>query len=142
MHLPLKFIDPSKLLMVLSLVAVLMVAGTMFLPGILGLYSLVAISFSMSLMFPTIYGIALNGLSEDESKLGAAGLVMGMVGGALMPALQGLILDFGGPGYSDVSILGISEVRFSFIVPLICFIMVALYGGMTYATLSKKLKSN
>ena len=127
----LKYINSSKLLMVLSFLAVLMTLGTMFLPGLAGLYSLVGISFSMSLMFPTIYGIALNGLSEDESKIGAAGLVMGMVGGALMPALQGLVLDIGGPGYTDVQILGISEVRLSFMVPLVCFLMVALYGKMT-----------
>ncbi len=124
----LKYIDSGKLLMWLSVLAGVFTLGTMFITGIGGLYSLVAVSFCMSLMFPTIYGVALEGLSEDESKIGAAFLVMAIVGGALMPALQGLILDLGGTGYDDLSILGVPEVNFSFILPLICFIIVALYG--------------
>ena len=94
----------------------------------LGLYSLVAVSLFMSLMFPTIYGIALGNLSEEESKIGSAGLVMAIVGGALMPKLQGMIIDIGGYSVDDVSILGISEMNFSFILPLICFVFIAFYG--------------
>lgn len=124
----LKYVNSGKLLMVLSLLAIGFTLGTMFITGVTGLYCLVAISFCMSLMFPTIYGIALEGLTEDESKIGAAGLVMAIVGGALMPTLQGMILDVGGAGYSDVSILGVSEVNFSFILPLACFGLIALYG--------------
>lgn len=124
----LKYINSGKLLMVLSLVAMLLCAGTIFITGVVGLYCLVAISFSMSLMFPTIYGIALEGLSGDESKIGAAGLVMAIVGGALMPTLQGSVMDIGGPGYSDTLILEVSEVNFSFILPFFCFVVVALYG--------------
>jgi FHS family L-fucose permease-like MFS transporter len=92
-----------------------------------GLYSLVAISFAMSLMFPTIYGIALEGLGED-SKFAAAYLVMAIVGGAIMPTLQGMILDLGGSNYDDIRILGVPEVNFSFILPLGCFIMVLLFS--------------
>jgi FHS family L-fucose permease-like MFS transporter len=92
-----------------------------------GLYSLVMISFCMSLMFPTIYGIALEGMGED-AKFGAAFLVMAIVGGAIMPLAQGMILDIGGQGYSDVQILGVSEVNFSFALPLVCFLVVALFG--------------
>ena len=84
-------------------------------------------------MFPTIYGIALEGLDEEESKIGAAGLVMAIVGGALMPVLQGSILDWGGPGFADEQILGfIPEVNFSFILPLICLAVVARYGYVTW----------
>ena len=71
------------------------VLGTVLIEGILGLYALVGISFFMSLMFPTIYGIALEELDEKESKIGAAGLVMAIVGGALMPKLQGMVIDLG-----------------------------------------------
>jgi len=81
----------------------------------------------MSLMFPTIYGIALKGLGED-AKPASAFLVMAIVGGAFMPILQGMILDIGGQGYSDVQILGVSEVNFSFALPLVCFLVVALFG--------------
>ncbi len=125
----LRYVDSGKLLMGLSLLAVVFTLGTMFITGIWGVYSLVAISFCMSLMFPTIYGVALEGLSEDESKIGAAGLVMAIVGGALMPTLQGMILDIGGTGYTDISILGVSEVNFSFFLPLLCFLIIAGYGG-------------
>ena len=85
----------------------------------------------MSLMFPTIYGIALGDLTEDESKVGSAGLIMAIVGGALMPMLQGLIIDAGGSGVSDIKILGVSEVNFSFILPLLCFVFIAWYGNNT-----------
>lgn len=124
----LKYIDSGKLLTLLAILAAVFTLGTIFITGTTGLYALVGISFCMSLMFPTIYGIALNGLSEDESKIGAAGLVMAIVGGALMPTLQGKILDMGGSGYNDVSILGVSEVNFSFVLPLLCFILIAGYG--------------
>lgn len=124
----LKYINAGKLLMVLSFLAVLFTMGTIFITGQTGLYALVAISFSMSLMFPTIYGIALEGLTGDESKIGAAGLVMAIVGGALMPAFQGMVMDLGGPGYTDILILGVSEVNFSFVLPLMCFLIIALFG--------------
>ena len=123
----LRFIQPSKLLRIFSLLAILFTAGAIFLPGMSGLYSLVAISFAMSLMFPTIYGIALEGLGED-SKFAAAFLVMAIVGGAIMPTLQGMVLDLGGSNYDDILILGVPEVNFSFILPLACFVMVLLFS--------------
>lgn len=93
----------------------------------------------MSIMFPTIYGIALKNMG-DEAKIGSAGLVMAIVGGALMPVLQGAILDWGGgPGFSDIKVLGfIPEVNFSFILPLICLSVVTFYGYVTYKS-SKKI---
>ena len=123
----LKYFAPGKLLMYLSLLAIAFTLGAIFLEGMTGLYSLVMISFCMSLMFPTIYGIALEDMGDD-AKYGAAFLVMAIVGGAVMPLLQGMILDLGGSGYTDVRILGVPEVNFSFILPMICFIVVATYG--------------
>ena len=124
----LKYINSGRLLMILSAMAMVFILGTVFITGVGGLYCLVIVSFCMSLMFPTIYGIALVGLSEDESKIGAAGLVMAIVGGALMPAFQGMVLDLGGDGYADITILGVSEVNFSFILPLVCFLFIAFYA--------------
>jgi len=129
----LKYINSGKLLMLLSALAIICTLCTIMIEGVWGLYALVAISFCMSLMFPTIYGIALDGLSEDESKIGAAGLVMAIVGGALMPTLQGMILDIGGTGYSDTRIMGLTEVNFSFVLPLACFVVIALYGCKFYS---------
>ncbi len=123
----LKFINSGKLLLLLALFAIIFCFGAIFIVGMAGLYSLVLVSFCMSLMFPTIYGIALTGLGDD-AKPASAFLVMAIVGGAFMPILQGLILDIGGTAYADVRILGVPEVNFSFILPLLCFMVVALYG--------------
>ena len=122
-----KFIHSGKLLMLLAILAVVFCSGTIFIQGMGGLYSLVMVSFCMSLMFPTIYGIALTGLGDD-AKPASAFLVMAIVGGAFMPVLQGLIMDIGGSAYDDVRILGVPEVNFSFILPLVCFVVVAVYG--------------
>ena len=123
----LRVISPPKLLAGFAILAMTFTLGAIFLQGMAGLYSLVGISFAMSLMFPTIYGIALEGLGED-SKFAAAYLVMAIVGGAIMPTLQGMILDLGGKGYTDTLILGVPEVNFSFILPFTCFLMVWLFS--------------
>jgi len=116
----LKYVAPGKLLMFLALAGMATTLGAIFLSGLPGLYCLVAISACMSLMFPTIYGIALNGLGDD-AKLGSAGLIFAIVGGALMPPLQGTVIDFG-------QVLGMSATRFSFFLPLVCFVVIALFG--------------
>ncbi len=123
----LRFISSKKLLAIFSIMAMAFTLGAIFLPGMTGLYSLVGISFAMSLMFPTIYGIALEGMGDD-SKFAAAFLVMAIVGGAIMPTLQGMILDLGGSNYDDLQILGVPEVNFSFILPFFCFFMVLLFS--------------
>lgn len=127
----LRLINSGKLLLLFALAAGICTVLTMLFSGISGLYALVGVSFFMSVMFPTIYGIALEGLSEEESKIGAAGLVMAIVGGALMPKFQGMLIDLGGAGVRDISILGMAEVNFSFILPLLCFIGIAFYGSFT-----------
>ena len=119
----LKYFKPGKLLMNLAIGAISLTLGTIFIPGIVGLYCLVGISACMSLMFPTIYGIALKGLGED-AKIGAAGLVMAILGGSVMPPLQGAIIDLGQVGF-------LSGVRASFILTLICFIVITHYGFKT-----------
>ena len=126
-------IDSGKLLMLFGFGAMLSLLGAIFLPGMLGIYALILTSFFMSIMFPTIYGIALEGQGED-AKFGAAFLVMAIVGGALLPYLQGYMLDFGGNGYEDVRFLGVSEMRFSFVLSFICFFIVAIYGRKVYTS--------
>ncbi len=128
----LRFLSSGKLLMYFALFAMVFVLGTIFIKGMVGLYSLVGVSFCMSLMFPTIYGIALGDLTEEQSKVGSAGLIMAIVGGALMPKLQGIIIDAGGNGVADTTIMGVSEVNFSFILPLLCFVYIAWYGLRVY----------
>ena len=74
-----KFFSPGKLLYSFAFGGIVCVLGVIFLKGVAGLYCLVAVSACMSLMFPTIYGIALDGLGED-AKFGAAGLIMAILG--------------------------------------------------------------
>lgn len=127
-----KTMNPSRVLMIFGIGGVICSAGAILLPGVTGLYSLVFVSLFMSIMFPTIYGIALNNMG-DEAKIGSAGLVMAIVGGALMPIAQGAILDLGGSGFDDIMLLGyIPEINFSFILPMICLIVVTRYGYITY----------
>lgn len=123
----LSYFSGGKLLFLFSLGAGIMILCTIFIQGIAGLYCLVGTSLFMSIMFPTIYGIALEGQGED-AKFGAAFLVMAIVGGAVMPVMQGKILDIGGGGYTDTLIMGVPEVNFSFVLPLICFVIVGIYG--------------
>ena len=113
--------------MLLSGGAILLTLGVIFLGGHAGLYCLIGVSGCMSLMFPTIYGIALDGMG-DEAKIASAGLIFAIVGGALMPPLQGQIIDLGGP---DGTLLGLPAVSASFVLPMICFIVIALYGLRT-----------
>ena len=119
----LRYISPGKLLKLLATGALLLTLGTIFIPGLIGLYCLVAISACMSLMFPTIYGIALTGIGDD-AKLGAAGLVAAILGGSLLTPLQGKITDLGTIG-------SFSAIRLSFLVVAICFVAIAIYGKYT-----------
>lgn len=116
----LKYFRPGALLGTLAVAAGLLTLGVIFCNGIAGLYCLVGVSGCMSLMFPTIYGIALEGMGED-AKFGAAGLIMAILGGSVLPPLQASIIDLG-------SVAGFPAVNISFVLPLICFVVVAAYG--------------
>lgn len=119
----LKYFRPGKLLSTLAIVGGILICGVIGFQNRYGLYCLVGVSACMSLMFPTIYGIALKGLGED-AKFGAAGLIMAILGGSVMPPLQALIIDKG-------VIAGLPAVNISFILPFICFIIITLYGFRT-----------
>ena len=125
----LKFFSPGGLLMNLATAGLLLILGTIFIRNIWGLYCLVGVSACMSLMFPTIYGIALKGLGDD-AKLGAAGLIMAIGGGCLMPPLQGWIMD---QSAFDLGVMTLSSTRASFVLPLICFVVIAIFGFRTSA---------
>ena len=123
----LKYINPGQLLMALALGGGLFTLGTIFISGIMGLYSLVAVSACMSLMFPTIYGIALKGLGED-AKIGSAGLILAIGGGSLMPPLQGAIMDMSSFSMGEFML---SSTRVSFCLPVICFLVIGFFGWNT-----------
>ena len=117
----LKYINPGRLLMLLAGAGMGFTLATIFLQGVAGIYALICISACMSLMFPTIYGIALEG-TGDDAKLGAAGLIMAIVGGTFLPMAQASIIDL------NTVLDGFSATKMSFVLPLICFVVIAVYG--------------
>ena len=125
----LKYIDAARLLSILAVIAGVAVSGVVMFTDRSGLYCLVAVSGCMSLMFPTIYGLALHGVG-DNVKFAGAGLIMAILGGSFFPPIQALIIDFG------VTILGLPATNLSFIIPLICFVVVAIYGHRAYVRLN------
>ncbi len=116
----LKYLSPSVLLMSLAVLAGCFVLGVIGFQSRYGMYCLVGVSACMSLMFPTIYGIALRGMGED-AKYGAAGLIMAILGGSILPPVQASIIDMG-------TVFGYPAVNISFILPLICFVFITIYG--------------
>ena len=126
-----KFVNSRSLLAFFGCGAALCTLGAILIVGMPGLYCLVGISFFMSLMFPTIYGIALEDVDSQDSTLGAAFLVMAIVGGALMPPLQGMIID-------QHTLFGHPAVNVSFILPFICFLFIICYGWRSHLKLKKQ----
>ena len=119
----LRYLNAGKLLMILAIFGGIFTLGVIFLQNIFGMYCLVAVSACMSLMFPTIYGIALKGMGDD-AKFGAAGLIMAILGGSVLPPLQASIIDL-------KQIAWLPAVNVSFILPFICFLVIIGYGYRT-----------
>lgn len=116
----LRFINPGRLLALLAIAGGIFTLGVITFQNVKGMYCLVAVSCCMSLMFPTIYGIALEGMGDD-AKFGAAGLIMAILGGSVLPPLQARIIDCG-------TLLNMPAVNLSFVLPLICFVVITIYG--------------
>ena len=130
-----KYVNGRLLLAIFGIGAAVATTGCILIEGMVGLYCLVGISFFMSLMFPTIYGIALENVDPYDTTLGAAFLVMAIVGGACMPVLQGAIIDMGG---AEHVLFGLPSVNVSYVLPLICFLVITLYGLRCYKARDRK----
>lgn len=129
-----KYVRAERLLSLLSIIASVLVIGVIFIGGRAGLYCLVAVSGCMSLMFPTIFSLALDGVGDD-AKIGAAGLIMAILGGSVLPPLQAMIIDSKGA-------LGINPTNLSFILPLLCFVIIAIYGFRNNKLLKTRVVKN
>ena len=123
----LKFLKPGRLLFILGVLSAILICGVVAFQTRLGLYCLVGVSVTMCIMFPTIYGIALQGMGED-AKFGAAGLIMSILGGSVLPPVQAKIID-------QFTLWGMPATNVSFILPFLCFIVIATYGYRTYKRL-------
>ena len=123
-----KYFKPGRLLAFFAMVALLLLVGVIFVGGRTGMCCLVAVSACMSLMFPAIYGIALEGVRED-AELGSAGLIMAILGGSIIPALQAMVIDHG-----DTFL---PAENLSFAVTAVCFVVVMVYGLATRNQVSR-----
>ena len=123
-----KYITPAKMMAVFALGGILCCFGTIYLPIDVSIYCLIGISGCMSLMFPTIYGIALRGLGP-EVKFGAAGLIMAILGGAIITPMMGALVDnstlaFLVSGFNAEQ----TAIRSAFYLPVFCFAVVLVYS--------------
>ncbi len=118
-----RYIKPIKLLIFASFMAIISTLVVIFGDGLAGVIALVIISMFMSLMFPTIFGLGVRGLGEDR-KIGGAGHIMAIVGGAIITAIQGQVSDLTG------------SIQLAYFVPLACFVYIAFYA------LSNRLKTD
>lgn len=119
----LRYLNAGQLLMTLAVAGGCLTVGVIAFQNVYGMYCLVAVSACMSLMFPTIYSISLRGLGDD-AKFGAAGLVMAILGGSVLPAVQAWIIDM-------KEFWGIPAVNASFVLPLISFVVISIFGYRT-----------
>ena len=108
------------LLALFAIVNVVLCAVAVAMPGHLGAYALVASSFFMSVMFPTIFALGIDGLGDDERKLGSALIVMAIIGGAFLPAVMGATSDLGG-------------IHVAMSLPLVCFAVVLAFATLSAA---------
>ncbi len=111
-----RFVSASKLLTTFALINIGLTAVAVFIGGQNGLYAMVASSFFMSIMFPTIFATSVRGLGP-LTKTGSSLLVMSIIGGAVLTMAMGKVSDM-------------SHIKTAIVVPLACFVVIALYGLM------------
>ncbi|MEX2335684.1 MAG: L-fucose:H+ symporter permease [Fulvivirga sp.] len=110
-----RYVSPRNLLMLCAAGGGLSTIFVIYGSGLFGVYALIAISGFMSLMFPTIYGLGLRGLGND-TKIGGSGLIMAILGGALLTGVQGIVSDATG------------SINIAFYVPFLCFVVILIYA--------------
>jgi len=109
-----KFIAPSRLLLLYSLTNIVLLLIMVYFGGMVALYALIAVTFFMSIMFPTIFSLGIAGLGS-QTKLGSSLIIMAIAGGALMPVIMGYISDR-------------TSIQTAYIVPAVCFVAVAWFA--------------
>lgn len=120
-----QWLSPERMLSTMGIIGMVAIFGTITFTDRNGIYCLVAVSICLSLMFPTIYGLALRGIGENI-KIAGAGLIMAILGGSFFPPIQATIIE------SDIMLFGLPATNLSFLIPLICLAMVVWYGHRAY----------
>jgi len=113
-----KYITPSNLLTVLAILAAVLSLGVIYVGGRVGVFSLVGISGCMSLMFPTIFGLAVRGLSQEDTKIAGSGQIMAIAGAAVVTQIQGTVSTLTG------------SINLAYWVPMVCFLFIAYYAAV------------
>lgn len=112
-----RFIKPGNLLAILSSLAIVLSLIVIYVGGAVGVYALIGLSGCMSLMFPTIFGLACRGLGED-TKVAGSGLIMAIAGAAVITQIQGAVSTRTG------------SINLAYWIPLFCFVVIGYYGAV------------
>ncbi|HEX7902364.1 MAG TPA: L-fucose:H+ symporter permease [Chitinophagaceae bacterium] len=115
-----KYFPPQRLLAAYAIINIALCVLVIFASGMITVYALIGISFFMSIMFPTIFALGIKDMNPTDTKMGSSLIIMAIVGGALLPPLLGAISD------------ATNNIQYGYIVPLVCFVVVAWYGFMGY----------
>jgi MFS transporter, FHS family, L-fucose permease len=116
-----QYINPRKLLIMYSLINIALTIMAITGSGMLVVYSLIAIAFFMSIMFPTIFSMGIDGLGQN-TKIGSSLIVMSIVGGAFLPPILGIISD------------QTASIQYGYVVPLVCFLVILLFAFNVHKT--------
>jgi FHS family L-fucose permease-like MFS transporter len=116
----LRFVKSQRLLSIYALISIVLCLISIFGKGTYVVYCLGAIGFFMSIMFPTIFGLAIDGIGDD-TKPGSSWLVMSIIGGAIMPYIMATVIDLNG-----------DNIQIGYVIPLICFVVVLFFGASGY----------
>ena len=114
-----KFIHPQTLLAVYAVINISLCMVAVLAHGMITVYAVIGICFFMSIMFPTIFSLGIKSLGGD-TEYGSSLIIMSIVGGAILPRVFGYISDASG------------NIQLGYIVPLICFAIIALFGWSGY----------
>jgi MFS transporter, FHS family, L-fucose permease len=115
-----RYIAPQRLLAIYALINIALCAVVIVSTGMVAVFALIAISFFMSIMFPTIFALGIKQLNSVDTKMGSSLIIMAIAGGAVLPLLLGRVADV------------TNNIQYGYIVPLVCFIVVAWYGLKGY----------
>lgn len=120
-----QWFSPERLLSTMGIIALSALIGVIFFTDRHGIYCLVTVSICLSLMFPTIYGLALRDIGKNI-KIAGAGLIMAILGGSFFPPIQAMIIE------SEATLFGLPSTNLSFFIPLICLAMIIWFGHRAY----------
>jgi len=120
-----RFINPVKILATYSLINVLLLVLAVVTHNKVSIFALIGVAFFMSIMFPTIFSLSIRGLGS-LTKLGSSFVIMGIVGGAIMPPIMGYVSD-------------ISNIRFAYLVPIVSFLYIFVFAYLNFKVKKVKL---